>query len=478
MTLHDLVIMSQWFFLLYFLGLHGSYFLLNLVSFRKLSQYTQERSLDDLPQVYSGFEPPISVLVPAYNEEANITSSIRSLLQMNYPEYEIIVINDGSKDRTMEVLINEFSLVRFPEVYRDRLPTQEVKSIYRSPLYPQLRVLDKANGGKADALNAGINSARYPLFCGLDADSLLQRDSLERLVRPFLEDPLMVACGGTVRIANGCQVRGGFLVAAGLPKNPLALFQIVEYLRAFLFGRVGWSECNALLLISGAFGLFDKETVVAVGGYRHSTIGEDMELIVRMHRKLREQRKKFRIAYVTDPVCWTEAPEDLKTLRNQRVRWQRGLSDSLWLNRSLLFDRHGGAAGWLSFPYMIIFEWIGPVIEVVGYFFMALSFWLGMISPLATVAFLLLAIGLGLLNSVAALLLEEISFHLYPRPQQLLLLVLVAIAENLGYRQINSYWRMKGLYEWFFGKQAKWGEMTRKGSLQGVDVKAQPNAQS
>lgn len=471
MTLQNLILFSQWFFLLYFIGLHGGYLILNLLSFLKLSHYKQERSLDDLPQVYSGFEPPISVLVPAYNEEANITSSIRSLMQMNYPEYEIIVINDGSKDRTMEVLIKEFSLVSFPEVYRDRIPTKQVKNIYRSPHHPQLRVLDKENGGKADALNAGINNAHYPLFCGLDADSILQRDSLERLVRPFLEDPKMVACGGTVRIANGCQVRGGFLVGAGLPRNPLALFQVVEYLRAFLFGRVGWSQFNALLMISGAFGLFDKETVVAVGGYCHNTMGEDMELIVRMHRKLSQQRQDYRIEYVTDPICWTEAPEDLKTLRNQRVRWQRGLSDSLWLNRRLLFDRRGGMAGWVAFPYMVIFEWLGPIIELTGYFFMALAFWLGLVSMSATAAFLLMAVGLGVLNSVAALLLEEISFHLYPRPRQLLLLVLVAIAENLGYRQLNSWWRMKGLYEWSFKRPAKWGVMTRTASLHSADLK-------
>lgn len=478
MTMQELIIISQWFFLLYFVALHGSYLLLNLISFLKLSQYTQERSLDDLPQVYTGLEPPISILVPAYNEAANITASIRSLLQMNYPEYEIIVINDGSRDRTLEVLRAEFALVSFPEVYRDRLPTQAVQTIYRSATYSQLRVLDKANGGKADALNAGINSARYPLFCALDADSILQRDSLERLVRPFLEDPNMVACGGTVRVVNGCQVRGGFLVGAGLPRNLLALFQIVEYLRAFLFGRLGWSQCNALLLISGAFGLFHKETVVAVGGYRHNTIGEDMELIVRLHRKLRQRGQVYRIAYVPDPVCWTEAPEDWQTLRHQRVRWQRGLSDSLWLNRSLLFHRRGGAAGWLAFPYMVLFEWFGPLIEVIGYVFMALAFWLDLVSSLALVAFLLMAVGFGLLNSVTALLLEEISFHIYPRPKHLLLLLGAAIAENFGYRQLHSLWRLSGLLNWVFGKQAKWGEMTRKASLHSADLKNSSQQQS
>src|SRR6185369_10958297 len=284
--------------------------------------------LTRLPEIFTGFEPKISVLVPAYNEEANIAASIRSLLQLDYPDYEVVVINDGSRDRTLDVLREEFALQEFPEAFLVRLQTRPVRGLYRSLVHPQLRVIDKVNGGKADALNAGINGARFPLFCGVDADSILQQDSLRLVARPFLEDPSTVACGGTIRIANGCQMSGGALVRAGVPRSYLALCQTVEYLRAFLFGRAGWSPLNALLIISGAFGLFDKEVVVQVGGYRTDSIGEDMELVVRLHRILRKRRQKYRIALVPDPVCWTEAPEDLQTLKNQRVRWQRGLSDS------------------------------------------------------------------------------------------------------------------------------------------------------
>ncbi len=469
MTLSDIILMSQWFFLLYFIGMNLGYITLNIMSFFTLSRYMQEHGTEEgLSQEYADLQLPISILSPAYNEEATVAGSIRSLLQLNYPEYEIIVINDGSKDKTLEVLIQEFSLAPFPEAYRVRLQTKPVRTIYQSTVYPNLRVIDKENGGKADALNVGINCARYPLFCCIDADSILQRDSLEKVVQPFLEDPTTVASGGTVRIANGCEVSGGFLMERGLPSNPLALFQIVEYMRAFLFGRLGWSPLNALLIISGAFGVFHKEKVISAGGYLTNTIGEDMELVVRLHRHLRQQGVPYRITFVPDPICWTEAPEDLKTLKSQRVRWQRGLAESLAKNIDLLFNRKGGAVGWLAFPFMVIFEWLGPIIEVIGYIFMTVAFAFGMISGQAMVAFLIVAMGLGVLLSVSAFLLEEISFHIYPKPKHILILFLVAVAENFGYRQLNSVWRLMGLYYWTRGKKGHWGEMTRKASCSGI----------
>ena len=257
-----LYVISQWFFLLYLLGLTAGYLILDIIAALHLRRYMEERSLESLPHGYTSFEPQISLLVPAYNEEATIASSIRSLLQLSYSEYEIIAINDGSKDKTLEVLIKEFALVPFPEAYDRQLPTKAMRNIYHSTTHSNLRVIDKINGGKADSLNAGINISHYPLFCCIDADSILQRDSLRLVVQPFLDDPLTIACGGTVRIANGCEVKNGFLTAVGLPTKFLALFQIVEYLRAFLFGRLGWSPLNALLIISGAFGVFHKDTVV------------------------------------------------------------------------------------------------------------------------------------------------------------------------------------------------------------------------
>ena len=457
---------TQWFILGYFILLNGSYLLLNLLSMASLLRSEQEKILGELPQIYSGLEPPISILVPAYNEEATIAASIRSMLQLAYSEFEIVVINDGSEDATLEVLKREFALLPFPEAYRAQIKIAALRGIYRSTRYPNLRVIDKENGGKADSLNAGINASRYPLFCGVDADSILQRDSLQRVVKPFLDEPDVVAVGGTVRIANGCEVSGGFLTKVGLPTNLLALFQVVEYLRAFLFGRLGWSTFNGMLIISGAFGLFRKDTIIEVGGYRTDTVGEDMELVVRMHRVLRQKKRAYRIRFMADPVCWTEAPEDLGTLQNQRMRWQRGLAESLTRNWGLMFSQRGGAPGWFSFPFMLLFEWLGPVIELGGYIFMIFAFFFGMISWQAFVLFMFVTIGLGILLSFSGLLLEEMAFRLYPKPRQLILLTLVVLAENLGYRQLNTCWRLIGLVRWMLPGEGKWGYMKRSGAWQ------------
>jgi cellulose synthase/poly-beta-1,6-N-acetylglucosamine synthase-like glycosyltransferase len=458
-----MVLYITWFVFGYFLLLNGGYLVLNILSIFALQKNNQEKLLENLPQIFTGLEPGISILVPAYNEEATITASIRSMFQLTYSDFEIIVINDGSKDATLEVLKREFSLLPFPLAHRDGLATKPVRGVYRSMRYPNLRVIDKENGGKADSLNAGINAARHPLFCGVDADSILARDSLQRVARPFLRHPEMVATGGTVRVANGCEVTDGFLTRVALPTNPWALFQVVEYLRAFLFGRLGWSQINAMLIISGAFGLFKTDVVVAAGGYRSNTIGEDMELVVRIHRLLRQSLTPYRIEFVPEPVCWTEAPEDRKTLRNQRIRWQRGLSESLNSNWGLMFSRNGGTPGWIAFPFMALFEWLGPLVELGGYAFMVTAYFLGLISWQAFAVFLFMSVGLGILLSTSGLLLEEISFHMYPKFRHLALLALVVVAENLGYRQLNTWWRLIGLYRWASQREASWGDMKRRG---------------
>jgi cellulose synthase/poly-beta-1,6-N-acetylglucosamine synthase-like glycosyltransferase len=462
----------QWGFLWYFVALNAGYFGLNTVAFVALWRHMQRQVLDNLPQMYSGLEVPITLVVPAHNEAPTIATSVRSLFQLTYPEFEIVVVNDGSRDETLEVLIREFDLVRVPEAFRVRLATKPVRAVYHSRRHPELRVIDKENGGKADALNAGINAARFPLFCCLDADSVLQRNSLQRVVLPFLEDSRTVASGGIVRLANGCDVSGGFLVRTGLPRTPLALVQVVEYLRAFLFGRLGWSPLNAVLVISGAFGLFHKETVIGAGGYRTDTVGEDMELVVRLHRVLREQGREYRIVFVPDPVCWTEGPESWLVLRNQRVRWQRGLAESLTLNRRLLFGRRAGFAGWLAFPFALRFEWASPVVEVAGYVFFGAGLAVGAVSVEFAAAFLLVAIGLGILLSVLALLLEEMSFHTYPRVRDVLLLLIASVAENFGYRQLTALWRLMGLWKWATRRQARWGDMKRTASWQNGPVNA------
>lgn len=434
----------------YFVVLNGTYLMLNVLAIGGLHRYMQSRDLVGLPELFPAFAPPVSIIVPAYNEAGHILDTIRSLLDQNYPTVEIIVVNDGSTDDMMEVLREHYRLVPFPEAYRARIATQPVWAIYRSTTQPNLRIIDKDNGGRGDAVNAGINAARYPLFCCVDADSLLQKNSIHLIVQPFLEDPAVVASGGTVRVANDCETRDGLFVRARLSRNPVVLFQIIEYLRAFLYGRLGWALMNGQLIISGAFGLFHKETVVSVGGYRDDTLGEDMELIIRMHRLLCKRDKPYRITFIADPICWTHVPSSLGRLMRQRIRWHIGHIESLLMNRKLLFSRGSGPAGWISFPFSLFFEWFGPVIEVIGYAIIIAGFILGFVTPEIFVIFLVVAIGFGILLSVSALLLEEISFRLYPRPRHIFALFLVAILENFGYRQLNSLWRIAGIYYFLF----------------------------
>ena len=469
MNLDTFFYFSQWFFLGYFVLLSSGYLLLNINATLSISKYMSEHSLSKLPGGATDVMPPISLIVPAYNEATTIINSIQALLQLNYPEYEIIIINDGSSDETLATIIDYFELTPFPEAYRQRLETKKVNEFYSSKQYYKLRLIDKVNGGKADAINVGINASRFPLFCTVDADSILQHNSLQRIVQPFLDDPTTVASGGTVRVVNGCSVKRGFMYKAGLPKNMIAMFQIVEYLRAFLFGRLGWSPMNALLIISGAFGLFHKETVISVGGYTADTIGEDMELVVRLHRLLRKRKQDYRITFVPDPICWTEAPEDLSVLRQQRIRWQRGLAESMFKNIGLLFNPRAGAVGFLAFPFMLFFEWLGPLIEVFGYIIIITGFIADYISLQIFITLMAVAIGFGMLLSATALLLEEISFHVYQRPSELFRLFLAVILENFGYRQLTSVWRLMGLVQWAFGRKATWGKMTRDASWQKKD---------
>ena len=457
---------AQAFFLLFFVAINLAYFALNVFALLELPRGLETRLIHLLPRVHSGHEPPVSVIVPAYNEETTIAVSVRSLLQLEYPELEVVVVNDGSRDGTLEALRREFALVPYPEAYWRRVESKPVRAVYRSPRFPNIRVVDKENGGKADAINAGLNAARYPLVCVVDADSILERSSLRRVVVPLLTDPHTVASGGTVRIANGCKVRGGFLEAVGLPRNLLPLLQVIEYLRAFLFGRLGWAPLNAVPIISGAFGVFRTGPLIAVGGFRTDCIGEDMELVMRLHRLNRLAGLPYRVAFLPDPICWTDAPESLKVLRSQRTRWQRGLGESLMLNRALLFHPRGGAPGWLMFPFMVVFELLSPLVELAGYLFMTLGFALGFIGATAFWTFLLLAIGLGTMLSASALLLEEISFQVYKRPSELLALIAAALIENCGYRQLITAWRLHGLWQWATGTGGGWGEMKRTAGWQ------------
>ncbi len=452
----------QFFCFAYFLGLNGIYLALGIISLYTLPRYIKRQSIHRLPQMQTGFEPMVSLVVTSFNEEPVIVPAIYALLQLDYPEFEIIIVNDGSTDNSLGVLTEEFKLEKFPAAFRQRIKHKPVRGVYQSTIYPNLRVIDKENGGcKADASNAGINGARYGLFMPLDADTILDRDCLKYLVQPFLLNPKTVAVGGTVRILNGCEVRDGVLTKIALPNNWLAAFQVLEYMRAFIAGRVGWTTIDALPLISGAFGLFNKEAVIEVGGYSTETLGEDMELVLRMHKHYRLRDIPYRVDFVADPIAWTEAPESFAVLRKQRVRWQRGLFDSLWLDRKLFFHPKSGLIGWLSLPFLLFLEGMSPIVEFAGYLFFIIGTIFGWFSLMGVISFLLLSLGTGILLTTISLVIEEKCFQTYPRTMDLVKLFLIGIIENIGYRQLMTLWRLEGTYKWIMRTEAKWGAMTR-----------------
>lgn len=406
--------------------------------------------------------PPVSVLAPAYNEEATVVASAKSLLGLSYAAFEVILINDGSTDGTFAALEQAFDLQLQPRDHDAPLQHLPVRGVYGSAGHPNLTVIDKENGGKADALNAGVNFARNPLICAIDADSILEADALVRAVQPFVESPdEVVATGGTVRVANGCRIRDGRVEHVGLPSNPLALFQTVEYLRAFLMARLAWSRLGVLTIISGAFGVFRRNAVIEIGGYARGTVGEDLELVVRLHRYCREHAKSYRIAFVPEPVCWTQAPETLVSLSRQRTRWERGALETFASHRAMLMNPRYGRIGVLGFAIMFLADVLGPAADLLGYALIPPLYLLGLLSLNHVLAFLAVNVTFGVAISVASLALEEVSLRRVERTRDLLLLTLAAILENFGYRQLNSFWRVQGFWQWLRGAQ-QWGEMVRQ----------------
>ena len=412
---------------------------------------------------YAGHAPPIAILAPAYNEEVTIVESVNSLLALQYPDAEVIVINDGSKDGTLARLIAHYGLSPVQRLHDSSVVHQPIRGLYASPRLPNLLVVDKHNGGKSDALNAGINVARAPLFCSIDADSLIESDALLRVVRPFIEEPtLTVAVGGTIRIANGSRIASGRVVEVRLPRDFLGLVQIVEYLRAFLMARLALSQMQVLTVISGAFGLFRRDLATEVGGYSHGTVGEDMELVVKLHRLLRERKQPYRIDFIPEPVCWTEAPDSFAVLGRQRARWQRGALETFFKHRDMLFNPRYGRIGFVGFGHVLFVDVLGPIVEVLGYILMPLLYALGLLAPEYLLAFLAITFTFGVFLSVTTLILEEIMLRRLPRARDLAILTLVAVVENFGYRQLCNVWRVRGFWQ-FLRKQQGWGQMTRKG---------------
>jgi cellulose synthase/poly-beta-1,6-N-acetylglucosamine synthase-like glycosyltransferase len=462
-TIIEIIYYYNYLVLFYFLIIATVYIVLNIISFKNISRYIKKVKYVELKEVFRLHNcKPITVVVPAFNEENGIVESVRSLLQLEYPQYQLIVVNDGSTDDTLKQLFQNFQIrqASFSPYYE--INCKRIKAVYLSPAYPNLVIIDKEKGGKADSINAAINISKNPLITIIDADSILERDCLLKIVRPFMENENIVAVGGTVRIANGCKVNQGYIEEIGLSKSWLARFQVVEYLRAFLFGRNGFDVVNGILIISGAFSCFRRDALIEVGGYYSGSVGEDMEIVVRLHKELRKKNKKIRITFIPDPVCWTEAPEKIKSLSSQRVRWQKGTIESIRLHKELFFNSKYGWMGMLVFPYYVLFEVLGPFIEITGYVVFIVSLILGIVPVNFAVAFFTAAFLYGVILSTLSVCLEELSFKKYSKVKHLIILMFASMFENFGYRQMTAFWRFKGLVEYYLGKR-EWGKMEKKG---------------
>ncbi|WP_224483972.1 glycosyltransferase family 2 protein [Robertkochia aurantiaca] len=453
-------------FLIYGFLVGMGYLFSAVFSFFEIREYKRSSKIEKkVVMLQSSNLPSISILAPAYNEAVNIVDNIRSLLTINYPSYEIIIINDGSTDNTLPNLIRHFNLEQTELVFLNNIPTRDVRKVYKSKnkAFEKLLVIDKKNGGKADALNTGINAASHDYFCAIDVDCILADDALLKLVRPFLNDKKkVIASGGIIRVANACEIQGGRIVSVRLPKGFLERVQILEYLRAFLMGRMAWSRADGLLLISGAFGLFDKETVIDAGGYNTQTVGEDMELLVRMRRMMHKRKTAYKVGFIPDPLCWTEVPNGHNILIRQRNRWTRGTIETLWIHRGMLFNLKYRVLGVLSMPYWLFFEWLAPLIEGFGLLFFILLLSLGLVNWVYAISFMAAAYGFAVLYSITAIYFEEISFQQYKKPKYIYKLVLTALLEPILYHPLVFWSALRGNIDLLRGKKS-WGQMTRQG---------------
>ncbi|HPI68675.1 MAG TPA: glycosyltransferase [Bacteroidales bacterium] len=443
-----------------------SYLCLGIFSALELRKYLRKNSYVNYNSlVLSPLSPKISIIAPAFNESKTIIDNIRTLLSLYYNNFEVILVNDGSTDNTFEKIMGAYDLVKVNYYFDYRIPCERIRGVYKSkdPSYTRLTVIDKNNGGKADSLNAGINICKSSLFVSIDADSIIEPDSILKLVKPFLEEKerKVIGSGGVIRIVNSCEVERGHIREIHIPKKILPRFQVLEYTRAFLLGRMAWSHLDGLMLISGAMGIFDRETVINAGGYSTKTVGEDMELVLRMRRYMSEHDRKYEVTYIPDPLCWTEVPSDVKSLRRQRTRWTRGLVESLWTHRKMCLNPEYKQLGLLGYPYWLFFEWLSPLIAFAGFVF---TIYLIIINALNWPFYLLLFLFVytfAVALSTWSVLFEEITFHKYKKKRDVLKLLGTALLEPFFY-PVHTWFAIRGNFEALRRKKG-WGQADRSG---------------
>ncbi len=454
--------------LVYVVCIVSSYLILSLISAFALRKYMKKKTYTNYDEIISSpFAPSISIIAPAYNESVTIVDNIRALMSLFYHDFEVIVVNDGSKDTTLEKAIEAYDLEKVNYAYDYYIECSQIRGVYKSrnKSFSNLLVVDKENGGKADALNAGINISGKDYFVAIDVDSIIESDALLKLVKPFLEEKSrrIIATGGSIRVANSCIIEDGQIREVRVPKNFWARFQVLEYTRAFLMGRIAWSELDGLLLISGALGLFDKEIAIACGGYYAKTVGEDMELVVRMRGYMAENKLKYKVSYIPDPLCWTEVPTNLKILGRQRNRWTRGTIETLFLHKKVFFNPRYGSMGLLGYPYWFFFEWLAPVFEFFGILYFIVIALLGAPNWSFFLFLLIFVYTFAVSLSTAAILFEEKTFHRYEKKRDIFKLLLNAVLEPFLYHPLVLWWGVKGNYDFFIMQKKGWGKMVRKG---------------
>lgn len=442
------------FVLIYFLIINGVYLSLVIISFFYLKLFNRQRiAYESKGLLKSELYKSMSIVVPAYNEEKTIIENVRSLMQVEFNDFEVIVSNDGSTDNTLELLIDEYELEESDLFISESVHSKPIKKVYRSAIHDNLIVIDKENGKRADAVNAGINASHKDLICTIDADSRLEQNVLKKMLRAFIEDDKTIGVGGIIRVSNGCTFENNTMKQIRLPKKLVSKMQVLEYIRSFLFGRIGWDKLNSLLIISGAFGVFDREAVLKVGGYDVESVGEDFELTLRLHRYYKENDLDYNIKFFPEPVCWTEVPSTWNGLASQRNRWQRGLFETIAKHKKMLFNPRYGSVGLVGLPFYFLFELLSPIVEFMGY---ALIVFLMVTSTLNTtfaLLFFIAAVLFGVVLSLSAVLSDEFTYKQYPRVKDAIQLIFLAIFENLGYRQLHTWWRLRGIIDFFKGNK-------------------------
>jgi cellulose synthase/poly-beta-1,6-N-acetylglucosamine synthase-like glycosyltransferase len=444
------------------------YCLLAIFSYYAIKKYLDNKNF--IPSnviIKSNHIPGVSVIAPAFNEGATVVYNIKSLLSLTYPKFEIILVNDGSTDDTLQKIIDEFELIKVDFYYQEKIPTNPVRGHYKStnPLYSKLLVIDKENRkSKADAVNVGINSTKYPLFLCTDVDCILKNDTIIKLAKPFIESKKrVIATGAGIRISNSCEVKEGFLVKIHFPKGWYPRFQELEYVRAFLFGRMAWSQINGLLLVSGGLGMFDKEIAIAAGGYWHKSLGEDMELVTRMRKYMYDHKLPFLIQYIPESLCWTEVPATREVLIRQRVRWSRGLIQTLNLHKNIFFNPKYERMGFLIFPYFFAFEFLIPILELIGVLVLIISFFTLDLNYVNFLYLMLMVYLFYLIITFISILLDDVIYKNYANTKEIITLVLMAMIEPFFYHPVNVYASLKGYYHFFSQKEQSWGNMQRQG---------------